>query len=162
MNIDKEYFSKNVMNLDDDVLYNFIDANSQLMRYDGVTSWKGSREKDPVFLQVLFDAFQTQGHCCRLITLTCINTFIFSLMLCSSYTRNINYYVSLIVLFIIVFYYVFHRTLHTCLPYFEASPLGIRRRERCFWFHLEAFDYAIPFTYQQRHQLWRLGWFSNY
>ena len=39
---------------------------------------------------------------------------------------------SLIVLLIIV-YYLFDRTLHTCMSYFEGSPLGIGRWQRCFF-----------------------------
>ena len=48
MNIDKD-LSENGMNLDDDVLYNFTDASSQLMKDDGVTPWRGPREKYPLF-----------------------------------------------------------------------------------------------------------------
>jgi hypothetical protein len=51
MNIDKD-LSENDMNLDDDVLYNFTDASSQLMRDDNITPWKGPREKHPLFYQV--------------------------------------------------------------------------------------------------------------
>ena len=32
------------MNLNDDVLYNFTDASTQLMRDDGITPWRGPRE----------------------------------------------------------------------------------------------------------------------
>ena len=56
MNIDKD-LSENGMNLDDDVLYNFTDASSQLMKDDGVTPWRGPREKHPLFFQCLIDAF---------------------------------------------------------------------------------------------------------
>ena len=34
----------NVMDLDDDILYNFTDSTSQLMRDDGVIPWKGPQE----------------------------------------------------------------------------------------------------------------------
>jgi hypothetical protein len=56
MNIDKD-LSENGMNLDDDVLYNFTDASSQLMKDDDVTPWRGPREKHSLFLQCLIDAF---------------------------------------------------------------------------------------------------------
>jgi hypothetical protein len=52
MNINKD-LSENGMNLDDDVLYNFIDASSQLMRDDGITPWKGPQERHPLFYQTL-------------------------------------------------------------------------------------------------------------
>ena len=43
------------MNLDDDILYNLTNANSQLMRDDGVTPWKGPQEKHSLFFRVLID-----------------------------------------------------------------------------------------------------------
>ena len=43
MEIDKD-LSENVMNLDDDILYNFTDASSQLMRDDDITPWRGLQE----------------------------------------------------------------------------------------------------------------------
>ena len=42
MNINKD-LSENGMNLNDDVLYNFTDVSSQLMRDDGITLWWGPR-----------------------------------------------------------------------------------------------------------------------
>ena len=161
MNINKD-LSNNAMDLDDDVFYNFTNATSQLMRDDGVISWRGPQEKHSLFFSILIDDFsKPEGIVANLTVSTCINPFIYSLIILPSYARNINYYVSLIILFMIVFYYVFDRTFHTCLLHFEVSLLGIGRQQRCFWFHLEAFDYAVRFTYRQRHQLWRLGWFSN-
>ena len=45
------------MDSDDDVLYNFTDATSQLMRDDGLIPWRGQREKYPMFFQILIDVF---------------------------------------------------------------------------------------------------------
>ena len=43
------------MNVDDNILCNFTDATSQLMRDDGVTPWNGPQEKHSSFFQVLID-----------------------------------------------------------------------------------------------------------
>ena len=71
------------MNLDDDdVLYNFTDASSQLMRDDGITPWRGPREKHPLFYQVLIDAFsKSEGIVADLTVATGINYFSFALKL---------------------------------------------------------------------------------
>ena len=84
MNIDKD-LSNNGMDLDDDVLYNFTDVTSQLIRDDGVTPWRGSREKHPLYFQVLINAFtKPEGIVADLTASTCLNSFIFLLMLFSS------------------------------------------------------------------------------
>ena len=81
MNIDKD-LSENGMNLDDDVLYNFTDTSSQLMRDDGITPWRGPREKHPLFYQVLIDAFsKSEGIVADLTVATGINYFSFALKL---------------------------------------------------------------------------------
>jgi hypothetical protein len=38
----------------DDVLFNLVTKDTQLMR--GNTPWKGGREKDPIFLQLLIES----------------------------------------------------------------------------------------------------------
>ena len=38
------------MNLDDEILYNFKDYDSQLMRDNGVTPWKGAQQRSFKFL----------------------------------------------------------------------------------------------------------------
>ena len=79
MNIDKD-LSDNGMELDDDVLYNFTDATSQLMRDVGITPWRGSQEKHPLFFQVLIDAFsKPEGIVADLTAPTCINSFFLTL-----------------------------------------------------------------------------------
>jgi hypothetical protein len=83
MNINKD-LSKNGMNLDDDVLYNFTDARSQLMRNDGITPWKGPRERHPLFYQVLINAFsKSNGIVADLSVVTCIKN-VFALKLFST------------------------------------------------------------------------------
>ena len=42
-----------------DVLFNFTTADSQSM--NGSVPWRGAREKDPVFLQMLIEAFTKPG-----------------------------------------------------------------------------------------------------
>ena len=42
------------MNLNNDVLYNFTDASYQLMRDDGITPWRGPRDKTSIVLP-MFD-----------------------------------------------------------------------------------------------------------
>jgi hypothetical protein len=122
MNIDKD-LSENGMNLDDDVLYNFTDASSQLMRDDGITPWRGPREKHPLFYQVLIDAFsKSEGIVADLTVATGIKYFVFALKLFSMYSLQTKM-LSFVVILIIFFY----RALHTCLPRFETSPLGIGR-----------------------------------
>jgi hypothetical protein len=53
MNINKDLL-ENDMNLDDDVLCNFTNASSQLMKDDGITPWRGPRERH-LFFQPGFD-----------------------------------------------------------------------------------------------------------
>lgn len=43
----------------DDLLHNFTTSKSQLM--NGSIPWKGAREKDPRFLQVLIEASSNPG-----------------------------------------------------------------------------------------------------
>ena len=74
-NIDRD-LSENDMNLDDHFLFNFIDASSQLMRDDGITPWRGPRQKHPLFYQVLIDVLSKSEHIVAdLSTSTCINIF---------------------------------------------------------------------------------------
>ena len=47
LNNDKN-LSESDMDLDDDVLYNFMDASSQLVRDNGDTPWKSQQEKYPL------------------------------------------------------------------------------------------------------------------
>ena len=47
---------------EDDLLHNFVTRESQLM--NGAISRKGSREKDPLLLQMLIEAYIEGGlHC---------------------------------------------------------------------------------------------------
>ena len=125
MNIHKD-LSENGMNLNDDVLYNFTDASSQLMRVDGITPWRGPREKHLLFYQVLIDAFsKCEGIVADLIVATCINYFVFALKLFLMYSLQTKM-LSFVVILITV-YFMFDRALYTCLPCFETSPLGIGR-----------------------------------
>ena len=81
MNIDKD-FSENGMNLDDDILYNFADFNSQLMRDDSITPWRGPQEKHPLFFQCLINAFsKSKGIVANLTASTGIKHFLFALKL---------------------------------------------------------------------------------
>ena len=43
INMDND-LSENNIDLDDDVLYNFMDSTFQIMRDDGITPWRGPRE----------------------------------------------------------------------------------------------------------------------
>jgi hypothetical protein len=43
----------------DDVLFNMVTKDTQLMR--GSTPWRGGREKDPVFLQLLIESTTQVG-----------------------------------------------------------------------------------------------------
>ena len=54
MNIHNDLLG-NLMDLDDDILYNFTDSTFQLMRDDDVTPWKGPQEKHLLSFQVLID-----------------------------------------------------------------------------------------------------------
>ena len=75
MNIDND-LPKNGMDLDDDVLYNFMGVTSQQMRDDGVTPWKGPREKHPLFFQVLInDLSKSKGTFANVIAYTSIKKF---------------------------------------------------------------------------------------
>ena len=81
MEIDKD-LSENVMNLDDDILYNFTDASSQLIRDDDITPWRGLRKKHPLFLQCLIDVFsKTEGIIADLTASTGLKPFFFALKL---------------------------------------------------------------------------------
>jgi hypothetical protein len=81
MNIDKD-LSENGMNLDDDVLNNFTNASSQLMRDDGITPWRGPREKHPLFYHVLIGAFsKSEGIVADLTVATCTKHSVFALKL---------------------------------------------------------------------------------
>lgn len=42
-------FFLNNIDLNDDILYNFTNATSQLMRYPNVICWRGPQEKHPLF-----------------------------------------------------------------------------------------------------------------
>jgi hypothetical protein len=86
MHIDKN-LSENSMNLDDDVLYNFTNASSQLMRDDGITPWRGPREKHPLFYHILIDAFSKfKSIVTDLTVATCIKYFVFALKLFLMYS----------------------------------------------------------------------------
>jgi hypothetical protein len=86
MNINKD-LSGNGMNLDDDVLYNFTDASSQLMRDDGITPWRGPREKHPLFYQVLIGVFsKSEGIVADLTIVTGIKNVVFALKLFLTYS----------------------------------------------------------------------------
>jgi hypothetical protein len=125
MNIDKDLWI-NGMNLDNDILYNFTNASSQLMRDDGITPWIRPREKYSLFFQYLIDVFfKLEGIVADLTTNTCIKHFIFTLKL-FYYVLFITDMFSFVNLLIIVCSF-FDRTLYTCLPCFEASPLGVIR-----------------------------------
>jgi hypothetical protein len=50
----------------DDVLFNLITKDTQLMR--GITPWRGGREKDPLLLQLLIESTTKVGD----IVLDCI------------------------------------------------------------------------------------------
>ena len=70
---------ENDMDLDDDVLYNFIDATSQSMGDDDATPWRGPREKHSLFFQVLLDALsKPKGIVVDLTTSIGINPFDFT------------------------------------------------------------------------------------
>lgn len=43
----------------DDVLHNFVTKDSQLIR--GEIPWRGAREKDPTFMQMLIEATTSVG-----------------------------------------------------------------------------------------------------
>ena len=45
MNIDKD-LSKNDLDMDDDLLYNFMNATSQLMRNNDVAPWRTPHKKN--------------------------------------------------------------------------------------------------------------------
>ena len=49
MNIDI-HRSENGINLNNDVLYNFTDASSQLIGDDGITPWRGPQRKTSIVL----------------------------------------------------------------------------------------------------------------
>jgi hypothetical protein len=86
MNINKD-LSENGMNLNDDVLYNFTDASSQLMRDDDITPWRGPQERIALFYQVLIDVFsKSKGIVADLIVVKCIKIFVFSLKLFLTYS----------------------------------------------------------------------------
>ena len=105
MNIDKDLLD-NDMNLDDDILYNFMDASSQLMRDNGLTPWRGLQEKQSLFIQVLIDGLsKLEGIVADLIAYTYINSFVFTLIFIFNIITTIMYY-------------LFDRTFHTCLPHF--------------------------------------------
>jgi hypothetical protein len=44
----------------DDVLFNLVTKDTQLMR--GSTSWRGGREKDPILLQLLIESTMHVGN----------------------------------------------------------------------------------------------------
>jgi hypothetical protein len=51
---------------DDDVLFNLVTKDTQLMK--GSTPWRGGREKDPLLLQLLIESTMQVGY----IVLDCI------------------------------------------------------------------------------------------
>jgi len=125
MNIDKD-LSGNDMNLDDDVLYNFTDASSQLIRDDDITSWRGLQKKHPLFFQSLIDAFSKPDNIVADLNAdTCINILFLLLnyFTMSSLQTDIFSFIDIL----IIDSFLFDKTIHTCLPCFEASPLGIGR-----------------------------------
>jgi hypothetical protein len=66
-------------NLNDDVLYNFKNAISQFMRYDGVICWRGQQEKHPLFFQVFDVLSNPKGIVANLIAFTGIKIQLFVL-----------------------------------------------------------------------------------
>jgi len=82
MNINKD-LSENGMNLNDDVLYNFTDASSQLMRDDDITPWRDPRERYPLLIDVFS---KPKGIVADLIVVKCIKIFVFSLKLFLTYS----------------------------------------------------------------------------
>lgn len=81
MNMNKD-LSETYMDLDCDVLYNFVNATSQLMKYDGVTSCRGPRKKKPLFFQVLIDALSKhEGIVAYLTASIYLNQIVFILIL---------------------------------------------------------------------------------
>ena len=75
MNIDKDLMESD-MDLDNDDLYNFMDASSQLMRDNGLTPWRGLQEKQSLFIQVLIDGLsKLEGIVADLIAFTSIILF---------------------------------------------------------------------------------------
>ena len=63
---------------------NFIEPNNLTMQHDGVTPWRGAREKTSIFMQMLIEACSTPGS--RIVDLTvgtCTNFY--SLILFSFY-----------------------------------------------------------------------------
>ena len=159
MNINNDLL-ENDMDLEDDILYNlhrcYFSSDERWWSH----TLEGPTRKHPLFFQVLIDALlKPKGIVAELTASTNIYRF-FILIYFWNITSIPTNMLSLIILLIFV-YYLFHKSLYTCLPKFEASSLGIGRPQRCFGFCREAFDYTIPFSYWQRHQFWRLGWFSN-
>lgn len=79
MNINKDPMESG-MDLDNDILYNFMDATSQLMRDNGLTPWRGPQEKQSLFIQVLVDALsKLKGIVANLIAFTNIIFFTFDI-----------------------------------------------------------------------------------
>ncbi|KAG0614198.1 hypothetical protein M758_6G158200 [Ceratodon purpureus] len=58
--LNKEYAGVNIVPDEQDDLCNFTDKISQLLRPDG-TPWRGSREKDPSFIQSFVDLLTDEG-----------------------------------------------------------------------------------------------------
>ena len=88
MNIDED-LSDNDMDLDNDILYNFTDATSELMRDDDVTPWRGHKKNIHYSFKFSSMFFQNLR---ALLELHCIDNYnFFSLIFPSSYARNINY-----------------------------------------------------------------------
>ena len=56
MNVDK-YLLDNDMDSDNEVLYNFTYATSQLLRDDDVTPWRLSQEKHPIVFSSSYRCF---------------------------------------------------------------------------------------------------------
>jgi hypothetical protein len=61
---------------EDDLLHNFVTKDSQLM--NGVIPWRGSKEKDPLLLQMLIEACKDVGD----IVVDCTAATGDSLLLC--------------------------------------------------------------------------------
>ena len=93
---------------------------------------------------------QIQNIVADLHVATCINQFVLAIGLILNITYVPTNMLSLIILLIVICC-VFDKTLRTCLPHFDASPLSIGRQQRCSWICLKAFDYTLPFTYWHKH-----------
>lgn len=128
-------FLENGMDLDYDVLYNFTNATSQLMRDDGVTPWRDPWGKTFIVLLSFDWCFvETWRHCCEPYYIRMYKSNCFTLIIVFNIISISTNMLSLIVRFIIM-YYLFDETLHTWLPQFKVSLPSIGRWQKKvpFW-----------------------------